>query len=159
MNFKSVLCPVDFSNSSDAALQYASIFAREANALLTLVHVEETLPEYPADIAGYGMGVVAIERNRSANLLANASPAIEGVHFERRVLKGDPAHEILRFAEQENVDLIVMGTHGRRGLSRLVMGSVAESVLRRAKCPVLTVRQPVVTLSEASVAQASATST
>jgi len=158
MNFKSVLCPVDFSNSSDAALQYASILAREADALLTLVHVEETLPEYPADIAGYGMGVVAIERNRSADLLANVYPAIKGVHFERRVLKGDPAHEILRFAEQENVDLIVMGTHGRRGLSRLVMGSVAESVLRRAKCPVLTVRQPVVTLSETSVAQASATS-
>jgi len=158
MNFKSVLCPVDFSNSSDAALQYASILAREANALLTLVHVEETLPEYPADIAGYGMGVVAIERKRSDDLLASVRPSIERVRFERRVLKGDPAHEILRFAEQENVDLIVMGTHGRSGLSRLLMGSVAETVLRRAKCPVLTVRQPVVTLDETSVAQASAIS-
>ena len=65
------------------------------------------------------------------------------VPVERRLLAGDPADAIIRLAESEHIDLIVMGTHGRRGLSRLLMGSVAESVVRVAPCPVLTVKQPV----------------
>jgi len=60
----------------------------------------------------------------------------------RRVTVGDPASEIVNVAKEENVDLIVMSTHGRKGISRLLMGSVAELVVRRAHCPVLTVRQP-----------------
>jgi nucleotide-binding universal stress UspA family protein len=67
------------------------------------------------------------------------------VPVERRLLAGDPADAIIRLAESENIDLIVMGTHGRRGLSRLLMGSGAEAVVRAAPCPVLTVKQPVVT--------------
>jgi nucleotide-binding universal stress UspA family protein len=61
---------------------------------------------------------------------------------ERRLLAGDPAEAIIRLAQTEDVDMIVMGTHGRRGLTRLLMGSVAEAVVRAAPCPVLTVKQP-----------------
>jgi len=158
MNVNLVLCPVDFSEPGNAALHFASVLASEAGARLLIVHVEETLPEYPADIDGFGMGVAESNRKRSADQLASIQPTIKGVEFEQRILKGVPGREILRFAEKEKVDLIVMGTHGRRGLSRLLMGSVAEWVVRRAKCPVLTVRQPVVTPEEAHAAQSSAAS-
>jgi universal stress protein A len=143
MNIKSVLCPVDFSESSDAALQYASLLASEAEARLYIVHVEEPLRECPPDFAGYGIGSSVSEEEQLFDLLSSLRPTIEGVEFEHHHLKGSPASEILRFAEREEIDLIVIGTHGRKGLSRLLMGSVAESVVRRAKCPVLTVKQPV----------------
>jgi len=64
------------------------------------------------------------------------------VRFEHKLLVGDPASAIVEAAEEENVDLIVLGTHGRTGLTRLLMGSVAENVVRKAKCPVLTVKHP-----------------
>lgn len=65
-------------------------------------------------------------------------PTDPNVPFEHRMLKGDPAEEIVRFADEAHCELIVMGTHGRTGFKRLLMGSVAEAVVRRAKCPVLT---------------------
>jgi nucleotide-binding universal stress UspA family protein len=67
---------------------------------------------------------------------------VPGVEAERRLEEGDPVEAILRVAEEIGADLIVMGTHGRTGLSRLFMGSVAEQVLRRAPCPVLTLKSP-----------------
>jgi universal stress protein A len=61
---------------------------------------------------------------------------------EHYLLEGEPAREVVQFAEREHVDLIVLGTHGRTGLARVLMGSVAENVVRRAPCPVLVVKQP-----------------
>jgi len=69
-------------------------------------------------------------------------PSDPSVSFEHKLLAGDPAAAIVEAADQENVDLIVLGTHGRTGLTRLLMGSVAENVVRKAKCPVLTVKHP-----------------
>jgi nucleotide-binding universal stress UspA family protein len=69
-------------------------------------------------------------------------PTDPNVPFEHRLLTGDPAEEIVRFADEARCELIVMGTHGRTGFKRLLMGSVAEAVIRRAKCPVLTYRAP-----------------
>jgi nucleotide-binding universal stress UspA family protein len=74
--------------------------------------------------------------------LAAVVPTDPAVEHEHRLLYGDPASEIVRLAGEEQVDLIVMGTHGRTGLMRLLMGSVAEAVVRRAPCPVLTIREP-----------------
>ena len=76
-------------------------------------------------------------------MLVAVAPADADVPHEHRLLHGDPIGEIVRLAEQEHVDMIVMGTHGRTGLSRLLMGSVAEAVVRRADCPVLVVKHPV----------------
>jgi len=70
-------------------------------------------------------------------------------YFEHHLLSGDPGSELVHFAERENIDLIVMGTHGRTGLTRLLMGSVAEAVVRRAPCPVLTLKQPASALAAA----------
>ncbi len=76
------------------------------------------------------------------DLLGQLWPPDPGVSVERHLLKGDPADEILRLARLSQCDLIVMGTHGLTGLDRLLMGSVAERVLRKAPCPVLTVKVP-----------------
>jgi nucleotide-binding universal stress UspA family protein len=75
-------------------------------------------------------------------MLDQLLPSESDVQCERRLLMGDPATEIVALAEEENVDLIVMGTHGRTGIKRLLMGSVAEAVVRRASCPVFTYKQP-----------------
>jgi nucleotide-binding universal stress UspA family protein len=69
-------------------------------------------------------------------------PTDPSIRFEHKLLEGDPATTIVQTAEDENADFIVIGTHGRTGLTRLLMGSVAEAVVRRAKCPVLTIKQP-----------------
>jgi universal stress protein A len=153
MNAKKILFPTDFSDSSDAALSYATSLAAEMGALLYIVHVGN---ESPAYLDGYG-GFISIpdsvdkvaRENRA--LLNQVRPIVPNVNYQHRYLSGLPEHEILDFAKREDVDLIVIGSHGRTGLSRLLMGSVAEAVVRRAKCPVLTVKQPAVEAKESSL--------
>jgi nucleotide-binding universal stress UspA family protein len=74
-------------------------------------------------------------------MLQDVCPSDPGITFEHRLVMGDPATEIVRVAEEEKAELIVLGTHGRTGLSRILMGSVAEAVVRHAPCPVLIYRQ------------------
>jgi nucleotide-binding universal stress UspA family protein len=141
MQAKTILVPIDFSESSDAALDWATVLARDTGATLLLIHVE-TVPL----TTGGGEYIYAIPEPPTQELqerLAKVAPKDPQVSVVRRLLAGDPADAIIRAAESENVDLIVMGTHGRRGITRLLMGSVAEAVVRRAPCPVLTVKQPV----------------
>lgn len=144
MKLKKILLPVDFSHSSDAAISFASSLAADSKALLTLLHIGENSPAY---LAGYGGFSYTPEFHKKVvkenqTLLERIKPTIPGVEFEHQYLDGEPAEEILSFAERENFDLIVIGSHGRTGLSRLLLGSVAEAVVRGAKCPVLTVKQP-----------------
>ena len=70
-------------------------------------------------------------------------PTLDNVEYEHQLLLGHPADAIVDFATEHHIDLVVMGTHGRTGVARLVMGSIAEAVVRRAECPVLTVKHPV----------------
>ncbi len=144
MNIKTILLPVDFSHSSDAALSFASSLAAESQGLLYLVHVGEDSPAYLAGYGGFAYTPELAKKIEVENreLLDQIQPTVAGVKHERHYLTGDPAHEILSFAERENVDLIVIGSHGRTGLSRLLLGSIAEAVVRGANCPVLTVKQP-----------------
>ena len=138
-----ILVPIDFSPYSDAALALATSLARDGGGTLVLAHVEVI----PLSAAG-GEFLYDIPEPPTEELLdklEHVTPPDSQVPVERRLLAGDPADAIIRLAESENIDLIVMGTHGRRGLSRLLMGSVAEAVVRAAPCPVLTVKQPVVT--------------
>lgn len=141
MNAKRILCPIDFSDFSEAALQYASSLAQEANAMLYLVHVDDSQVPYDAGYAAY----VAPPVNPEALMerLVAKKPSREGVRFEHHLLFGHPADAVVEFARQHEVDLIVMGTHGRTGLSRILMGSIAEAIVRRAECPVLTVKTPI----------------
>ncbi|MEM8943857.1 MAG: universal stress protein [Planctomycetota bacterium] len=144
MNIKKILFPTDFSDSSEAALDYASTLAAESGAMLTIAHVANDTSAYIAGYGGFGYvpdlpNHVARENRRRLNQVEPPSP---NVRHEYRYLTGIAEDEILSLAEREGVDLIVIGSHGRTGISRLLLGSVAEAVVRRAKCPVLTVKQP-----------------
>ena len=148
MKANKILVPVDFSEGSDSALDWATVLARDTGATLLLVHVE-VIPL----TTGGGEYIYAIPEPPTAELaerLEKMVPTDPNISVIHRMLTGDPAASILRTANAENVDLIVMGTHGRRGITRLLMGSVAEEVVRKAKCPVLTVKQPVPVAAESS---------
>jgi nucleotide-binding universal stress UspA family protein len=135
-----ILFPTDFSPASEAVLRHATALARGNNATLLILHVEEPPLAYGSGELFYGVSDFSTETLQK--LLDDIVPPDSSVRVERRLVMGDPAAEIPRVAKEENVDMIVMGTHGRTGLLRLLMGSVAELVVRRAPCAVLTVRQP-----------------
>jgi nucleotide-binding universal stress UspA family protein len=136
-----ILHPTDFSEPSDNAFHLACALARDYNAKLILLHVAvltsgvygEALIPPPSPIA---------EEEELARRLQQLRPPNPSISVEHLLEEGAPAAEILRVAEDHHVDLIVMGTHGRTGLRRLLMGSVAEQVVRKARCPVLTVKLP-----------------
>lgn len=140
MQAKKILFPTDFSTASDAALTHATTLARESGATLLIVHVEEPPMAYGGGELYYGIPEPDTEALRG--MLAAVKPTDPQVPCEHRLLIGDPATEIVQLADAEKVDMIVLGTHGRSGLSRLLMGSVAELIVRRANCPVLTFKQP-----------------
>jgi nucleotide-binding universal stress UspA family protein len=135
-----ILHPTDFSERSRAALQLACALARDHGARLLLLHVAEL----PA--AAYGEAVLVLDRVAYADelqgKLEQVAVAAPPGRVERRVVVGDAVTEIVGVARETPCDLIVMGTHGRTGLRRALLGSVAEQVMRRAPCPVLTVKMP-----------------
>lgn len=139
MKAKKILFPTDFSHAGDAALALATSLARDMSATLVILHVEEPPPAY-----GGGMyyGLPDPSTQELERMLREIKPADENVPFEHHLITGDPASGVVRFAETHDVELIVMGTHGRTGFSRLLLGSVAEEVVRRAPCPVLSLKQP-----------------
>jgi nucleotide-binding universal stress UspA family protein len=134
-----ILHPTDFSKRSEYALHLACALARDYGAELILLHVVEI----PAAVYGEGVMVPLPDFRAEAEArLAELRPTLPTVRTEHRLVEGDPASEILQAALDVHSDLIVMGTHGRTGVSRLLMGSVAEQVVRRATCPVLTIKAP-----------------
>jgi nucleotide-binding universal stress UspA family protein len=138
---RTILLPADFSPQSQQAYRLARLLARDHDARLVLlyVHTPEVIfgEMYPLPAPD-----PAEERKCWLDQLTGLYPADATTRVERMVKEGDPATEILATARQVAADLIVMGTHGRSGLGRLVFGSVAEQVLRHALCPVLTVKLP-----------------
>jgi universal stress protein A len=147
MNAKRILFPTDFSHTGDSALAMATALARDTGATLIIAHVEEPPVAYGGGEMYYGMPEPALDEIKQ--MLSEVKPTDPQVPFEHRLVTGDPAAAIVRLAAEENADMIVMGTHGRTGLKRLLMGSVAEAVVRRATCPVLTYK------SHAETAQSS----
>jgi nucleotide-binding universal stress UspA family protein len=137
------LVPTDFSAFADQALDYAIRLARTFNARLTLLHIIQPVP-----MAGVDMGVALPEtylqeleeavQGSMEDALARVTAA--GLTGERVVLYGVPFQEIVETAKARQVDIIVMGTHGRTGLMHVLLGSVAEKVVRLAPCSVLVVR-------------------
>lgn len=139
MRFNNILMATDFSAGSAAALKLATALARDSGAKLWIVHVSEPRPAYT--VAGiYASLPSGNEFAESSEELQKVVPADAQVAFEQRLIIGSPAEELVKFAANHAVDLIVIGTHGRTGVLRLLMGSVAEAVLRHAECPVLTLR-------------------
>ena len=135
-----ILFPTDLSPASREALHWATSLARDTGATLEIIHVEEPPMAYGGGEMYYG--VDAGDREELKQSLFQVQPDDPTVLCVHKLLIGDPASAIVQAAEEDHADLIVMGTHGRTGLTRLLMGSVAEAVVRRAKCPVLTIKQP-----------------
>jgi nucleotide-binding universal stress UspA family protein len=135
---KRILVPTDFSPASQAALTYAAELARSFSAELHLLNVPEDAGA--AAEAEFPIGLFENMRSAAYDRLGRLVAPEFGLEvppkFAMRV--GSPAEEIGRYAAEHAIDLIVMGTHGRRGLAHVVMGSVAEKVVRSAPCPVLT---------------------
>jgi universal stress protein A len=148
MNIKRILFPTDFSEFSSAALDCASYLASATDARLYILHVDElkdvSVPAIPPVEGGYFYAAAWDDERREElqEMLSKTVPTAANIAYEHRLLTGSPTMQILQFAEQESVDLIIMGSHGRTGFARLVMGSVAQAVMRGAKCPVLIVKQP-----------------
>jgi universal stress protein A len=137
---RAILHPTDFSSVSTYALSLACSLARDHGSRLIVLHVAE-LP-----LIGPGGGLTPPpggDRAALAHKLREIQPMGNRIPVDYRLEEGDPAAEIQRVARQTQCDLIVMGSHGRTGLTRLLMGSVAEQVVRKAPCPVMVVKAPV----------------
>lgn len=138
-----ILFPTDFSQNANAARDLACGLAEQNDAELHLLHVifEPTylLPE-PQFITFPNIPWEELEMAANESLRGVLEPGMdEKLRIVRSVRRGPPFLEILNYSQQKAIDLIVMSTHGRTGLSHLLMGSVAENVVRKARCPVLTV--------------------
>lgn len=142
---KKILFPTDFSEASHYALSYAVNMKRILNAELEIAHV--LFDE--ANIVSFYLPQMTMQNISSEfedgamkqfeEFTANA-PELEGVKFTKKLLKGTPYNEIVKEAATGNFDMIIIGTHGRTGLEHVLFGSTAEKVVRKAPCPVLTVR-------------------
>jgi nucleotide-binding universal stress UspA family protein len=148
--FKKILCPTDFSEPAFAALKRAEELARHFSAELIVAHVIPTVPgphSFPDPQASFKFDVplyqqeLAIHAEKMVKELVSHQIAAE-VRARDLVTTGEAAPEILRIAQQERADLIVIASHGLTGWRRLVHGSVAEKVVRQATCPVLTIMAP-----------------
>ena len=143
--FKRILYATDFSPGSERALRHAASLAEHGAAQLTLLHAVEPLPigydpivAMPFDATAYN---TALEEAAKARLRTFVPDAIRlGCDTDDVVVSGKPYVEILRIAAERQIDLIVLGVHGRSALDKVVFGSTTEHILRRATCPVLTVR-------------------
>ena len=147
---RTILLPTDFSEHSALAADYAISLARKYDASIIVLHVLERVAEFTpmmgSDLPGYETALAYYDE-----LFKNAKTIVKkicdrageyNVVAHERVISGNPRYEILDIAKLEPIDLIVIGTHGRRGVSRVIHGSVAEAVVRHAPCSVLSVKRP-----------------
>ena len=145
---RTILLPTDFSEHSRLATNYSISLAREYKADIIVLHVLERVAEFTSMIGNDLPDVVSVyygdlfrSVQKRAKEICNRAREYN-VTAHERVISGNPRHEILAIARSEQIDLIVIGTHGRRGFSRVIQGSVAEAVVRHAPCSVLSVKQP-----------------
>ena len=136
---KTILHPTDFSRPSEYAFQVACSLARDYGAKLVVLHVDMP-PVTIGEVVSY-MEPEEYKEKLWAEFhrLEASEPGIRDLRVETKLVEGSPAKEILKVAREIKPELIVMGTHGRTGLARVVLGSVAEAIVRGAPCPVLTV--------------------
>ena len=142
--FRKILCPTDFSEPACKAIKAAGELAEKFSSELILIHVVGPVPvlETPTGLAGFD--VVAYQRELSDSAESSLQARLEmhipeSVSARTLVVHGEAAHEIVRVANEEGVDLIVVSTHGESGWRHRIFGSVFEKVIRHAVCPILTV--------------------
>jgi nucleotide-binding universal stress UspA family protein len=143
--WKRFCCPIDFSEPSRLAMEEAAELTRRFDGALELLHVHP-LPPPTVAIEAAPVFPTALEPEIS-ELRDTLAPWVEeaariaGRPVDSTVVPGSPADEIVRFARERAIDVVVLGTHGRQGLARLLLGSVAERVAREAPCPVILIRR------------------
>ncbi|WP_417383999.1 universal stress protein [Gimesia sp.] len=142
IDIKNILIPTDFSETSQAATQYAVELAKKFGAQLHLLHVIEDPVVYMPMFESYALppkeDFENFAKTRLDNWILDEDKA--GLEISTHWVHGNPFVDILKYAKREEIDLIVVGTHGRSFTAHLLLGSVAEKVVRKASCPVLTVR-------------------
>ncbi len=143
MKLTRILFPTDFSETAEHALELARDLATQNDACLHLLHVvrDPVSHGWPGDAAGVMDPNLIVNWRRTAEQRLRELP-LDGTHTESAVCIGHPFLEIVRYARNNQIDLIVMGTHGRGPIQHMLLGSVAEKVVRKAPCPVLTVNKP-----------------
>ncbi len=142
---KTILAPVDFSAGSAWALDYAQMVAKRFGAAIHLVHICEVPSMATASMDAYAIAYSDFSQrlgDEAEHQLAGIAAGIQDIRTSTEILFGNPARCIVTAANTNNADLIVMGTHGHGAIAHVVMGNVAERVVRTAPCPVLTVREP-----------------
>jgi len=145
---RTIVCPIDFSEPSEKGLGAAVELAVSFSAELVLIHVVAPMPAMPGAATPMGFhipGVLQGMKEAAQKGLEKMSQSIkkQGTPIRTAVIEGNPAHEIVRFPEHKEGVMIVMATHGLSGWSRLLFGSVTDKVVRSARCPVLTIPEPV----------------
>lgn len=150
-----ILHPTDFSDPSDYAFKVTQMIARECHAKVVVLHVAGmhiSLPQPMENEFGLAFDCSGDYQtfHDSLKLQLEQFEKNPKIEVETRLVYGDAPTDILQTAHEIKCDLIVMGTHGRSGLGHLLMGSVAEAVLQRAECPVLTIKNPVKVASDAA---------
>lgn len=139
MEIKKVLVPVDFSDNSKKILEAAGYFSGVCDAQINVVFVVQSFDDYSGffvphmPVAKFEEEMVQAAEQKMEKFLEDSK------NVEAKVLVGDVAEEIIRHAEESGMDLIIMGTHGYKGLEKVMFGSVAEKVVRSSPCPVLTI--------------------
>lgn len=145
-DWKRICCPIDFSDASRAAMEVAADLARRTGAELWLLHAYPvpgyTFPDGSVVASPKMLQDLADGAQRHLDEWRTAAEGLGAPRVETAKEAGEPAAEIVAFARERGVDLLVLGTHGRTGLEHALMGSIAERVVRKAHCPVLTVRPP-----------------
>jgi nucleotide-binding universal stress UspA family protein len=148
MSYGKILVPTDFSAHSRLAIEHAHVLAERFGSRIELIHVWELPPIVPEVMVTLGGGRPTAVRDYLREQAQRDMEALltdlrrTGMIVHGRTEQGDPARAVVELAERDRFDLIVMSTHGRRGFERLMLGSVAEKVIRRAPCPVFVVRPP-----------------
>jgi len=138
LHIDTILHPTDLSDSAGHALQLARSLARDHGARLVLLNV--VVPPIPVTEVYIPNGELVELMDQQCRHMADLAAQIQDVPVETHVVQGQPGAAIVSVAERCQADLIVMGTHGRSGITRMLLGSVAEVVMRQAHCPVLTVK-------------------
>src|SRR5665213_547206 len=143
LSIRKILVPVVFANTSPHVMHQAAWLARRFHAELILLHVVTPL-NYPAGVLESGHEITArdlhahIVQQAQKDLDQTLGPELDGISVTRLLLRGDPAHEIVKTAREQNVDLIAMSTHGYGAFYRFLLGSVTAKVLHESDCPVWT---------------------
>jgi nucleotide-binding universal stress UspA family protein len=147
IELRRILIPTDFSKYSQAALTYAAAFAERFDAELCLLHVVQNLALVIPDVVTMEPSALPSPEQFTPAIQSGFDRLIQDnqlskLKTRREIREGTPFYEIIQFARENDMDLIVMGTHGHSGLAHVLLGSVTEKVVRKAPCPVLTVRHP-----------------